>query len=209
MGRFSDDEHARIRRQLRETGRELFARYGLGKTTIADLTEPAGIANSTFYRYYDSKEALYVDILEEEGEDTAARLLEESFERYDDPERALATFLELVMDEIETNPLVRRLVLEDEVGRLRARLTEAERAADRERSVGYFLPYVERWYDEGRIVGPDPETVAHAIRAVTFVSLHREDVGEKRYQAVRNTLVAAVAAGLTGENRSGAEEEYE
>jgi hypothetical protein len=32
---------------------------------------------------------------------------------------------------------------------------------------------------------------------VTFVTLHEADVGEERYDAVRDLLVEAVAAGLT------------
>jgi AcrR family transcriptional regulator len=194
---FTDDERERIRERLRETGRGLFARYGLAKTTIADLTDPAGVADSTFYTFYDSKEALYLELLEEEGEVIADRIVGESLERHDDPERAIAAFLRAMCEEIETNPLVRRLVVEDELDRLRDRQTDAELAADRQQSVGYLLPYVEAWYEAGRLRGPDPETVAHAIRAVTFLTLHEADVGEERYDAVRDLLVAAVAAGLT------------
>jgi AcrR family transcriptional regulator len=193
---FTDTERARIREALRETGRDLFARYGLAKTTIADLTDPAGVADSTFYTFYDSKEALYLELLEEQGEAVTDRVLAE-LERHDDPEPAIAAFLRAVHDEIETNPLVRRLVVEDELSRLRDRMTEAEIAADRRRSVGYFLPYVEAWYEAGDLRGPDPETVAHAIRSVTFLSLHEDDIGADRYGEVRDLVIDAVAAGLT------------
>jgi AcrR family transcriptional regulator len=193
---FTDAERERIRERLRETGRDLFARYGLAKTTIADLTDPAGVADSTFYTFYDSKEALYLELLEEEGEAIADRVVGASFERHDDPERAIAAFLRTICEAVETDPLVRRLVVEDELDRLRDRLSDAELAADRQQSVGYFLPYVEAWHEAGRLRGPDPETVAHAIRAVTFLTLHEEDVGEERYAAVRDLLVDAVAAGL-------------
>jgi AcrR family transcriptional regulator len=197
---FTAAERERIRESIRETGRDLFARYGLSKTTIAELTDPAGVADSTFYAFYDSKEALYLELLEEQGEAVADRIVGESFERYDDPERAIAAFLRAICEEIETNPLVRRLVVEEEIDRFREGLTDAEREADRQQSVGYFLPYVEAWYEAGQLQGPNPETVAHAIRAVTFVTLHREDVGEERYPAVRDLLVEAVAAGLTAES---------
>ena len=194
---FTDTERERIRERLRETGRDLFARYGLAKTTIADLTDPAGVADSTFYAFYDSKEALYLELLEEQGEAVADRIVGASFERYDDPERAIAAFLRAICEEIETNPLVRRLVVEEELDRFREGLTDAEREADRQQSIGYFLPYVEAWYEAGEVRGPDPETVAHAIRAVTFLTLHEEDVGEERYPAVRDLLIESVAAGLT------------
>lgn len=197
MRKFTDAERDRIREQLHETGRDLFARYGLRKTTVADLTDPVDIATSTFYQFFDSKEDLYVAVLQDEGEAVAERVLGASFERYDDPRRAIEAFLDAIMTEVETNPLTRRLIVEEELDRLRAAVPEAERARDREQSVGYFLPYVEAWFEAGAIRGPDPETIAHAIRAVTFVTLHREDIGEERYDAVRDTLASAVAAGLT------------
>lgn len=197
MRTFTDDERDRIRAQLRTAGREQFSRYGLRKTTIADLTEPADIATSTFYQFFDSKEALYRDILEAEGEALVERVIGSSFERYDDPERAIEAFLDAIMTEIETNPLIQRLVTEDEIQRLRASQPEADLAADRDESIGYFLPYVERWYDAGDLVGPDPLVIAHTIRAVTFVTLHEDDIGEEYYSATRDTLVRAVAAGLT------------
>ena len=184
------DEAAR----LRETGRELFARYGLRKTTIADLTDPAGIAPSTFYAFYDSKEALYLELLEEEGEELAERFVAESFEAHDDPADAIEAFLLAVMEEIETNPLVHQVVVGDDLDLLRAQYTEAELAEGREADVAYFLPYVEAWYERGVLHGPSPRVVAHAIRAVTFLALHEEDLPE--YRAVKETVVAAVARGL-------------
>ncbi|WP_254538318.1 TetR/AcrR family transcriptional regulator [Halomarina litorea] len=195
MRSFSDSERTRIRRQMRETGRELFARYGLRKTTIAELTEPAGIATSTFYQFYDSKEELYLELLEEEGEEIAGRLVGNSFERYDDPERAIEAFLLGVMDEIETNPLVHQLVVSDDLDALRAEFSDEELAAEQDRDVAYFLPYVTAWHEAGRVAGPSPEVVAHAIRSVALLTLHEEDI--PLYDDVKEALVTAVARGLT------------
>lgn len=63
----------------------------------------------------------------------------------------------------------------------------------------YLLPHIEQWYDDGRMSGPDPETIARAIESVAYITLHEEDIGEDHYSAVRDTLIAAVADGLTNE----------
>lgn len=194
---FTDAERERIREELVAAGRELFGRYGLSKTTIAELTEPAGIAPSTFYQFFDSKEALYLEILDREGERLLPQLLA-PFEEHDDPEDAIAGFLTGLLDEIETNPLLRQLVMDtDELDRLREQHTEAELREDRERSLSYFLPYVEAWYEAGAVAGPSPEVVANAIRSVSFLTLHREDIGRERYRETRDLLIRAVARGLT------------
>jgi AcrR family transcriptional regulator len=106
MRGFSDEERERIREDLRESGRELFARYGLGKTTVAEITEPVGIGTSTFYQFHDSKGDLYRAILEDEQEAIAKRIMSRSFEGTDDPGAAITGFLRASFEEIETNPLV-------------------------------------------------------------------------------------------------------
>ena len=196
-GNFSESERERIREQLLSEGRDLFGRYGLQKTTIGDLTDAVGIANSTFYRFFDSKTALYVAVLEREGEQLVPKLLA-PLEDHDDPERAIVAFLTTLMDEIETNPLVERLVVDpEEMQRLRDHHTEDELRAEREESLGYILPYVEAWYESGEVSGPDPRTVASAIRSVSLLTLHQDDIGEDIYSETRDLVIRSVAAGLT------------
>jgi AcrR family transcriptional regulator len=194
---FTDDERAAIRERLLAAGRERFARYGRSKTTVAELTDEAGIADGTFYRFFDSKLDLYAAVLEREGEEILPELLA-PLERHDDPETALAAFMRRVCTEIETNPLVERLLVDRaELERLRDHYGPEGVAEEREQSLAYFLPYVEAWYETGAVHGPDPETVASAVRAVTFVTLHRQDLGEDLYEPTRELLIDAVARGLT------------
>ncbi|MFT4891789.1 MAG: AcrR family transcriptional regulator [Halobacteriales archaeon] len=194
---FSDAERERIRDGLLATGRDLFSRHGLGKTTIADLTDEVGIAPSTFYQFFDSKADLYLEVLEREGSSIMDRVLDASFERHDDPERAIAAFLRTLVDEMESNRLVRRLLTErDELVRLRNAVGEDGRAQSRRESLAYIRPYVGNWYENGQLRGPDPETISSAIRAVTMLTLHRDDIGEQHYEETMDLVIDAVAAGL-------------
>lgn len=198
MRGFDADERERIRRQLRESGRDLFARYGLDRTTIADLTEPAGIAKGTFYRFYDSKERLYFEILREEGQRLAADIVADSFETEDDPEDAIVAFLTLLCEEIETNTLVRRLVVDDDLSRLMAQFSDEQLREEQAESLSYVVPYVEQWQAEGRLREGDPEVLAAAMGVVKFVAYHKDQFHDDEfYRAVRDALVEAVAAGLT------------
>ena len=198
MRGFSDEERDRIREELQATGRELFAHYGLGKTTVAELTEPVGIGTSTFYQFYDSKDDLYRDILESEEAEIAERITSRSFEATDDPREAIAAFLRASFEEIETNPLLQTILVEDELGRLEGQYSESERAAEREEELSFIRPHVERWQEDGRIREGDPDAIAGAVRAVVFLTLHREDIGEN-YEAVRDLLIEVVADGLVSD----------
>lgn len=197
MPTFTDAKRERVHESLRDAGREFFGRYGIDKTTISELTETAEIGKGTFYQFYDSKEELYIDIIEQYLEEYIPRLLSNSFEAYDDPEKAIEAYLEESMDELNSNPLLRQLFLEDDINQLLAQFSDEELSEGHERSVEFFLPYIEQWYDESKVTGPDPETIAHTLRLVTRLEFSKEHVGRERYPAVRDTLISAVAAGIT------------
>lgn len=197
MRGFTDEERDRIRDGLVETGRELFTRYGLKKTTIAELTEPVGIAPSTFYQFFDSKEELYAEILERESEEIVGPILANSFESTDDPEEAIRQFLRLLLDEIESNPLLRHVLVDGTAHEYVARGTEAEKRAEREGELAQILPYVERWQEQGKLSDTDPKVVASVIRAAVFITLHQDDIGKDLYLDTRNLMIDAVATGLT------------
>ena len=197
MRGFSDEERARIRRGLLETGREQFARYGLRKTTIADLTDPVGIADSTFYRFFDSKEALYAEILASLEEELAEAVIEESFESTDDPREAIRRFLATITNRIEDDPLLERVIAEDAYDDLAALQTPAERREEREGELAYIVPYVEKWQEEGLVRDADPRVFANVLRSAVYVTLHREEIGEDLYEATLELYFDALADGLT------------
>lgn len=64
MPRFSENEKEMIKRKLTTEGEKLFASHGLKKATIDELIGAAGIAKASFYTFYQSKEYLYMDIVQ-------------------------------------------------------------------------------------------------------------------------------------------------
>lgn len=64
MPRFSEQGKIRIRQCLLEEGERLFTAYGLKKVTIDDIVGAANIAKASFYKFYDGKEYLYLDIVQ-------------------------------------------------------------------------------------------------------------------------------------------------
>ena len=52
------------RRQLLACALALFARKGYHATSVADVIQEAGVSRGTFYNYFDSKRALFGEVLE-------------------------------------------------------------------------------------------------------------------------------------------------
>ena len=63
--KFTEKEMADIRAKLKEAAQKSASSTGVKKTTVDDLCAHAGISKGAFYKFYDSKEALFFEILEE------------------------------------------------------------------------------------------------------------------------------------------------
>ena len=62
---FTEHEKELIRKRLLEQGYKQFSAYGLRKTNVEELAEAAGISKGAFYLFYASKEALFMDVIEQ------------------------------------------------------------------------------------------------------------------------------------------------
>jgi AcrR family transcriptional regulator len=62
---FSESEKTIIRSRLLENGYKQFSAYGLKKTNIEEITKAAGISKGAFYSFFESKEDLFMDVIEE------------------------------------------------------------------------------------------------------------------------------------------------
>ena len=59
---FSPQQRDAIREKLKESARKYAVSIGFKKTSLDILTADAGISKSSFYKFYDSKEMLFLEI---------------------------------------------------------------------------------------------------------------------------------------------------
>lgn len=59
---FSPQQRDAIREKLKESARKYAVSTGVKKTSLDMLTADAGISKSSFYKFYDSKELLFLEI---------------------------------------------------------------------------------------------------------------------------------------------------
>lgn len=200
MPMFTESEKNHIREQLLKAGRELFPRYGLKKTSLEDLTRPAGIAKSSFYRFFESKEELYLELLAEERGRLRGEISSDSFETAGGGREAVEHFLRAVVREFETNPLTRRLVTHPEEWRAVVRRVSPEAMrANVEDSTLAVSSFIRRGQEEGLISEGDPDVLAGVIRSVVVLSVHKDDIGREIYADVLEKMIELVAKGLTVE----------
>lgn len=191
---FGEADRARIRAALLAAGLELFAAQGLRKTSLGELTAPAGIAKTSFYAFFNSKEQLYCELMLSRAPAIQGRLLAALDGAPEGtPGAAIGAFLRGVLAELDADPLYRRLITHpDELAAVTARLSAEQAAELRERAM---LPIGEFLARTG-LTEQRPEVVLGVFRAVLLLPLHRKEFGEV-YPEVVERVVDFVAAGLS------------
>ncbi len=58
---------ARTRRQILDSTLELFAERGFHATLIEDIANAAGVSRATLYQYFESKEMIFVELVDQSG----------------------------------------------------------------------------------------------------------------------------------------------
>lgn len=106
---FTAPEKELIRKRLLEQGHKQFSAYGLRKTNIEELAEAAGISKGAFYLFYASKEALFMDVVEQ----VEQRFRQELFAMVDvpgpSPRARLFALLQYAFRFVKTIPLLQFL----------------------------------------------------------------------------------------------------
>lgn len=218
MTRFSEEDRERIRADLIEAGHDLFARYGFDRTRVSDVTDAAGIGTSTFYQFFDSKEALYLAVLIAERE-RLFETLEEEVAAAETPREEAETILRTTLGQVRSNPLIRRLFVDGEIRRIDEQLngTSYDDAhdsggdgatagcsdgdtADSGEQVAFdrVLPQPDEWVERDDFRIDDPEIVRGLMRSLLFVTQARETpvVPAEAHDEVEEALIETVVEGL-------------
>jgi AcrR family transcriptional regulator len=194
---FTEKEKTRLRQKMRRAARDLFARQGLKKTSLEDITSAAGIAKSTFYVFFASKEALFLEVLAEDGPAVTARMQSE-LENAATAREGIARLVRAIVHELETNALTRRLLTHpDELQLLADYATPEQLAASSDNGLALTVPYLQAGQRTGEVIKGDPVLFARIISAVTLLTLHRDKIGGDQYDDVLNTLIDLLAKALT------------
>ena len=98
---FTEREKENIRRSLQEACKQSWTQYGYKKTSVDDLCKQVGISKGAFYLFFESKEALFCEVLcsvQEQICDIASEIIK----KYKDKD-GVAEALKLIYREYDRN----------------------------------------------------------------------------------------------------------
>lgn len=98
---FTEREKENIKRSLQEACKQSWTQYGYKKTSVDDLCRQAGISKGAFYLFFESKEALFCEVLcsvQEQIYNMASEIIEKNKDKY-----GVAEALKLIYREYDKN----------------------------------------------------------------------------------------------------------
>lgn len=196
---FTDQERRKARASLLAEGRRLFIGGGFKALSLSLLTDAAGIAKTSFYRFFDSKEELVLDLLAEEAPGVSERVFAPLIDPDLSTRDALSDFLHALISEYATNPFLARLIAEPET---LAAVATRVRAEDLESKAAWMeqplTEFLTARMDSGDIIRQPADGLIDLVRSVSLLTLHRDRYPtQRRFDAAVDTLIGFVVDGMS------------
>jgi AcrR family transcriptional regulator len=200
MSGFTDSERSRIREGLVDAGRDQFASFGLDRTRISDLTDEVGIATSTFYQFFDSKEALYLEVLEREQQSVAEGFGSAIADAADLREEVVIGFA-YFFSELESNQLYYKLIVVDDIQPLLLSASESKLNRFYHNQMEMFKPHIQRWIESDDFRVNDPAALLGIFRLLSYTIVAKDrfdntDADVNELDTAHETLVETIVDGL-------------
>jgi len=197
MPKFTESEKERIRTEMIRVAHQFFIDKGFKSTSIEEITSSVGIAKSSFYVFFESKEMLYLQLLTIEGEGIEKQVWP-AIEEAKDVHSAIKIYLYKMSSALESNILTQRLITNLEEYTMVSRKISPQYSATKTlRSSAPLMEFISKHQELNNIIKGDSTVIAGVIRAALLTVIHKKDVGEEIYSQVQEILFNAVANELT------------
>lgn len=195
---FSEREKELIASRLLVQGYRLFSAYGLKKTNIEELAQAAGISKGAFYNFYESKEALFMAVIEQAETRVRQELLAAIDLPGPSPRARLLAVLKKAFELFTTIPMLHFFTGSDYdllMRRLPAESLQQHLSGDR----AFFTTLIARCQQAGIPIQAPPEQIMGLLYSVVLSMLHADDLGRGNFSGSFDLLLELVAAFCLGE----------
>ncbi len=193
---FSEKEKEVIRQQLREKSKRLFEQHGLRKTSVDEITAAVGISKGAFYQFYESKEELFLELMEQMETQLRESVLEYALQPKENAHQHMRRILTSFLVSYDAYPLLKNFD-ESDFDYLQRKLPAERLQAHINRDSKFFDSLIKKVKREGIPLKVPPRVAMNLILSLFLISLHRRDFGEDAYAENMRILTDLVAGYLT------------
>jgi AcrR family transcriptional regulator len=179
-------------------GRELFYSKGFKDTNVSDIAKMAGIAVGSFYKYYSSKEKLFLEIYIKENEDQKLRMMG-SININDDPVLLVTKMVSQNVNEMNSNRILSEWYNKD----LFSKLEQSFIDEGGKKNLDEFMnngktELIKLWKAEGKIrTDLTDEMISAILDSVLYIDMHKTEIGIKYFPQLMVYIAEFIMKGLT------------
>lgn len=193
---FTEKESDQIRKALMVKGQELFSTVGLRKTTVDDLAKSADIAKGSFYKFFPSKEILYLEILEEIETNIRSFMATANIEGKVLTKEAIKGFLSDIITSIDKNPILLKMFDEKALELILRKIPQERIEKHMENDSKWFVGLFKNWQKEGYLPDTDEDVFSALFRSVFILFTQKEAIGKDLFLPTMDLLFDFLAEGI-------------
>lgn len=189
---FTPDEQLLIKKDLITTARKYLAKYGMKKTSVDQLVAEVGISKGAFYKFYETKEALFFDVLESVHEEIyigANKLLAASTGR--PPQERMEEAMLYALSVFSETSILNFLV--DEFPSVLRKLPKEKIASHAEEDSINISALLNK---HGIFLPQSPEFISSLVRAMASLAREKAVIGDACYEDVLKFLIHSACTQL-------------
>lgn len=197
VAKFTELEKEKIREELLKVAYRFFIDKGFKSTSLEDITSSVGIAKSSFYIFFESKEMLYMELLAHEGEQIEKQVWPKVMAA-EDIRSAIKIYLNEMALELEDKILTQRLVYDLEEYKLVSRKLNPDYVGSEHlRSIVPLMEFIKSRQESKEIIDEEPGIIAGVLRAAWLIGSQKRDLQQYNYERIKELLFEAVADRIT------------
>ncbi|EPB9672450.1 TetR/AcrR family transcriptional regulator [Yersinia enterocolitica] len=197
MAKFTELEKEKIREELLKVAYRFFVDKGFKNTSLEDITSSVGIAKSSFYIFFESKEILYMELLAHEGEQIEKQVWPKVIAAKD-IRSAIKIYLNEMALELEDKILTQRLVYDLEEYKIVSRKLNPDYVGSEHlRSIVPLVEFIKLRQDSNEIIDEESGIIAGVLRAAWLIGSQKGDLQQYNYERIKELLFEAVADRVT------------
>lgn len=195
---FSESEKKIIEESLLQQGQKQFSVFGLRKTNVEEIAQAAGISKGAFYLFFQSKEELFMRVMEQVERDFRLQALKLIDRPGPTPRARLTAILIDIFGLWDKVPMLHILGSSD--FQVLLRRMPGQSMTEHMRSDMQFMGDLYQYLDKSGIhLTAPPDVFMQLMYAMFLLMLHGSDLGPGGLDTGKGVLLELIAAYALGE----------
>ncbi len=183
-------------------GKEMFSVKGFKNTNISDIAKECGISVGSFYKYYESKDKLFIDIYIEEN----IRLKKSFINTINvdgEPAKLIKEIMAMNINGINANPILKEWYDMDFFSKLEKKFHEEGGIKSIYDVInGDIIDLIEKWKNTGKIrKDMDTDLILAIFNSIPYIDIHKEEIGINHFPHILDYIAEFIINGLKDNNK--------